>query len=159
VGSLIERAVAGDETTRSEVRALVLAKPALARFAGNLASQVEAGWLRLWAGKNVVSHEAMTLELEKLKSSLAGAASTPIEQVLVDRVAACWLQANYADAVEATHGDRTFAQAEMALKRQTMAHKRLLSALKTLAEVRRFMSPTVQVNIAEQQVNLAGDAQ
>lgn len=37
-----------------------------------------------------------------------------------------------------------------------MAHKRLLSALKTLAEVRRLMLPTVQVNIAEQQVNLGG---
>jgi hypothetical protein len=78
-----------------------------------------------------------------------------IEQVLVDRVAACWVQANYFDATEATHGDRTFSQAELALKRQTMAHKRLLSALKTLAEVRRLMTPTVQVNIAEQQVNLA----
>ncbi len=67
----------------------------------------------------------------------------------------CWVQANYADATEATHGDRTIAQAELALKRQTMAHKRLLSALKTLAEVRRLMVPTLQVNIAEQQVNVA----
>ncbi len=156
--ALIERAQAGDESTAPAVKALVLASPELARLGGDLAGLVQSGWVRLFAGRNVLAREAMTAELDRLKLSLAGTAPTVIEQVLVDRVAACWVQANYADATEATHGDRTIAQAELALKRQTMAHKRLLAAVKTLAEVRRLMLPTVQVNIADQQVNVAGVA-
>lgn len=155
--ALIDRAQSGDESTASAVRALVRASPELARLGGDLACLVESGWLRLLAGKNVLAREAMLVELSNLKSSLAGPAPTAIEQVLIDRVAACWVQANYADATEATHGERTISQAELALKRQTHAHKRLLSALKTLAEVRRLMVPTVQVNIAERQVNVAGE--
>jgi hypothetical protein len=153
--ALIDRAQAGDESAAPAVKELVLKNPELARL-GGLARLVESSWLRLWAGKDVLAREAMTAELRRLKSSLAGPAPTAIEQVLVDRVAACWVQANYADATEATCGERTISQAEWAAKRQTMAHKRLLSALKTLAEVRRLMTPTVQVNIAEQQVNVAG---
>ncbi len=152
---LIDRAMAGDESTVPAVRALVLAKPEMARRGGDLAGLVEAGWIRLLTKQNVFAREAMSAELQRLKSSLAGSSPTPIEQLLVDRVAACWVQANYADWTEATHGERTISQAEWAAKRQTMAHKRLLSALKTLAEVRRLMVPTLQVNIAEQKVNVA----
>lgn len=147
--------MAGDESSTEAARALVKGSAPLAKAVGNLAGLVEASWVRLFAGKNILSREAMTVELERFKVGLLGPAATPIEEALVARVAACWLQANYADATEATHGDRTLVQAELALKRQTQAHKRLLSALKTLAEVRRLMAPTLQVNIAEQQVNLA----
>lgn len=146
---MIDRAQAGDKSTAHAVKALVLANPDLARVAGDLSFLVELAWVRLFTGEDVLAREAMTVELNSLKSSLAGPAPSAIEQVLVDRVAACWIQANYADATEATHGDRTIAQAELALKRQMMAHKRLLSALKTPAEVRRLMMRTVQVNIAE----------
>jgi hypothetical protein len=154
----IERAIAGDESVTDAARALVNASAPLARFVGEMAGLVERGWVRRLAGQNILAREAMTLELARLKARLLGPTPTAIEQVLIDRVAACWVQANYFDATEATHGDRTFGQAELALKRQTMAHKRLLSALKTLAEVRRLMVPSVQVNIAEQQVNLAGES-
>ncbi|MBE2252867.1 MAG: hypothetical protein IAE78_25265 [Myxococcus sp.] len=138
------------------MKALVTAHPELARVGGDLAGYVETGWVHLFAGKDVFARESMGIELKRLKSALAGPSPTAIELLLVDRVAACWVQANYADAVEATQGDRTLRQAELAMKRQTHAHKRLLLALKTLAEVRRLMAPTVQVNIAEQQVNVAG---
>jgi len=36
------------------------------------------------------------------------------------------------------------------------AHKRYLSALKALAEVRRLVLPALQLNIARKQVNVAG---
>jgi len=153
--TLIDRAMAGDESTVPAVRELVLAKPEMARRVGDLAGLVESGWIRLLTKENVYAREAMSAELRRLKSSLAGPNPTPIEQLLVDRAAACWVQANHADWTEATHGERTMSQAELALKRQALAHKRLLSALKTLAEVRRLMVPTVQVNIAEQQLNVA----
>jgi hypothetical protein len=36
------------------------------------------------------------------------------------------------------------------------AHKRYLSAIKTLATVRKLALPVLQVNIAKKQVNVAG---
>ena len=33
------------------------------------------------------------------------------------------------------------------------AHRRYLSAIRSLAQVRRLLSPSIQVNIAEQQIN------
>ena len=38
------------------------------------------------------------------------------------------------------------------------AQKRYLTALKTLAQVRRLLVPVVQVNIAQKQINVAGVA-
>jgi hypothetical protein len=36
------------------------------------------------------------------------------------------------------------------------AHKRYLSAIKTLATVRKLAVPVLQINVAKQQVNVAG---
>jgi hypothetical protein len=37
------------------------------------------------------------------------------------------------------------------------AHARLLSAVRTLAQVRKLAVPALQLNIAKKQVNVAGD--
>ena len=41
-------------------------------------------------------------------------------------------------------------------RRQDRAARQYLKALRSLAEVRRLLVPTVQVNIAKRQVNIAG---
>ncbi len=41
-------------------------------------------------------------------------------------------------------------------KWQERCHRRFLSACKTLAQVRKLLGVNVQINIAEQQVNVAG---
>ena len=76
------------------------------------------------------------------------------ERLLVDRVVACWLQVHYADAVYAQGmKDLTFNQGDYYQRRQDRAHRRYLSAIRSLAQVRRLLSPSIQVNIAEQQIN------
>lgn len=135
-----------------------LMKPtaALANEGWAIAAVVELTWVKRFAGDNTAAQERLLSELSRFKTRLRGPAPTPIEEVLVARVASCWIQANYADANEGAAEARTLAQAELDAKRQTLAHKRLLAALKTLAEVRRLLQPSLQVNIAEQQVNVAG---
>ena len=39
---------------------------------------------------------------------------------------------------------------------QDRAHRRYLSAIRTLAQVRRLLTPAVQINVGENQVNVAG---
>ena len=52
-------------------------------------------------------------------------------------------------------GNCSFAQADYHLRRQDRAHLRFLSAMKTLATVRKLDLPVLQVNIDENQVNVA----
>ena len=57
-----------------------------------------------------------------------------------------------------TQGEFSLTQATFHQHRITVAHNRYLSAIRTLAQVRRLQVPAMQVNIAEQQLNVAGIA-
>ena len=50
----------------------------------------------------------------------------------------------------------SFKDAEYREGRRDRAHKRFLSACKALATVRKLARPTIQVDLANQQVNMAG---
>ncbi len=52
-------------------------------------------------------------------------------------------------------GKLTMEQGEYHQRTIDRAQKRYLAAIKALAQVRRLLTPAVQVNIADQQINLA----
>ncbi len=63
---------------------------------------------------------------------------------------------HYAETISMQNGsEMSLRQAEFHQKRISMAQNRYLAAIRTLAQVRRLGVPVVQVNIAEQQVNVA----
>jgi hypothetical protein len=59
------------------------------------------------------------------------------------------------ETIDSQSTDRTLRQAEYHLHRIDSAHRRFLSAIATLARVRRVALPALQVNIGENQVNVA----
>ena len=84
---------------------------------------------------------------------------TPIERLLVDRIVLCWLHLHYAEALYAQNMlQLSLMQHEFYQRRLSMAQRRYLSAITALAQVRRLQVPNVQVNIAEQQLNVAAIA-
>ena len=90
---------------------------------------------------------------------LAGHAPTPVEALLVDRIVICWMHLHYAETIYVQNmQDYSLPQAAFHQHRITAAHNRYLSAIRTLAHVRRLQAPHVQVNIAEQQLNVAAIA-
>ena len=122
-----------------------------------LAERVVNAQLASMTGDNLLFRDGIQRELEALKERLAGPQCSPLEELLVERVAACWLQVQWADyrGENVAKEDLTFAQADYRQRRQDRAHRRLLSAIKTLATVRKLALPALQVNIADQQVNVA----
>jgi len=84
-----------------------------------------------------------------------------LEQALIGQVALAWLRLN---VLEQGHANGTIGpgkpvtEAEIDLwdRRLTEAQKRYLRACETLAKVRKMSVAVVQVNIARQQVNVAG---
>ncbi len=151
------RARKGDASTLPALRKLLASPSTVDLLGGNLAANAEQSFVRALAGEDLAFREALTRKLELMRAELAGPDPTPVERLLVERVAACWLQVQDADARYAQgQKDLTFAQGEYYQKRQDRAHKRYLSAVRTLALVRKLAVPVLQVNIARRQVNVAG---
>ncbi len=153
---LLEYAGKGDRGAISELRKLFNAKPFLWEQVGNMAFQAERSLVNLATGDNAVLKQATHKKLNAMKEELAGSAPTPLEQLLVERVVATWLQVHYADAIYAQNISAiSLKQGDYYQERQDRAHRRFMSAIRTLAQIRRLLIPPVQVNIGNQQVNAA----
>jgi hypothetical protein len=152
----LERAQRGDAATLPALRELFRDAQAVELLGGSLARRAEDSLIRKACGDDLVSREALSRKLELLRAELAGLDPTPVERLLVERVVACWLQVYDADARYAQAKDLSPEWCEYHQRRMDGAHKRYLSAVKTLAVVRKLAVPVLQVNIARKQVNVAG---
>jgi len=127
----------------------------------------EIGNLTLWVQNELIemmfpkeelaAREAVRAKLSELASELSGPSPSPLERLLVERIATCWLDVQEADTryLKAAKGECSFAQGDYYQRRQDRAHKRFLTAVKTLAQVRKLGGAVVQVNVGDQQINVA----
>ncbi|MDP2949830.1 MAG: hypothetical protein Q8P22_09875 [Chloroflexota bacterium] len=156
IRALLRRAERGDPKALADARATFT--PAIWQAVGDLALQVEREWIDLLVGKNELVKEAVGRQMAAMAADLAGPSPTPLERLLAEQIVACWLQVQYVDHQYGTMAKEsiTLAQADYHQRRMTATHQRYLSAIKTLAVVRRLLRPAaVQVNIGERQVNIA----
>jgi hypothetical protein len=120
---------------------------------------VEAEWSlieKITKEKDLASKEMMSFQLESMREEVAGSSPSPLERLLAERVVACWLQVQLFEGLYVQNiGNLTLKQADYYQKRLDRAHRRHLSAIKTLAQIRK-LGPAVQINIAEKQINTAG---
>src|SRR5205823_2992827 len=123
---------------------------------GDMAGFARDAWTDLTAGENQVVNEALRRKVEQLRQELLGDSPTPLEKLLVERVTVCWLQVYYLDAIYARQTKQNGGMSWVAdlghQRRQDRAHRRYLTSLRTLAQVKRLLVPSIQVNIAEQQI-------
>jgi hypothetical protein len=152
----MERARKGDKSTVPTLKKILQQPNAVESLGGNLAKKAEAAFITTAAGEDLVFSEALTTKMELLRAELAGPKPTPIERLLVERAVACWLQVQDADVRYAQAKDLSVKWYEYFQSRMNHSHKRYLSALKTLALVRKLAVPVLQVNIAKKQINVAG---
>jgi hypothetical protein len=157
IDKLIQKAEKGDRKVLPALRKLLDTHPGLVDFYGNLAAAARDALVKRIGGeKNLAVREVYTRKLDAMGQELAGPSPSPMERLLADRIIMCWLHLYYAEAISTQNmGDLTLRQAEFHQTRITKAHNRYLSALRALAQVRRLGVPAVQVNIGEQQVNVA----
>jgi hypothetical protein len=112
--------------------------------------------IRKAVGENVLGEEAIEQQLDKIRSELEGLNPTPIERLLAERASLCWFIVHRYENVYANSSGRSIAQAEYHQRKIDKAHARFLASLRTLAQVRKLAVPAIQLNIAKNQVNLAG---
>ena len=162
IKGLVARAKQGDNEVVPELRAALKEMPELAQRFGHPAEMVEQVTIEKYVGENLLAKEAISRTLQLMREELAGVDPTPLERLLTERVVATWLQLQFFEQLYFQNvGKLSFAQAEYYHKYVDRAHKRHLSAIRTLAQVRKLLKPggVNQINIADQQVNMVGEPQ
>lgn len=155
--TIVKRAQTGDASTLPLLRKMLEDPATVDQLGGDLARQAALSLINAAAGENLAFKEALTRKLKLLREELAGPDPTPLERLLVERIIACWLQLYSADIrLAQNEANMTMKQVEHHEERRDRAHRRYLSAIKTLASVRKLALPVLQVNIAKKQVNMAG---
>jgi hypothetical protein len=155
------RAYGGDKSVLPELRAMLDAHPDVVRTHGNLPRDAHLAMTHAVAGDDVGLPEVMARRAAQVRADLEGEHPSPLERLLCERVATCWLAVYLLDAVSivTTNGQRPSAKVvEHHEQMKDSAQKRYLEACLALAKVRRLLQPSVQVNIAQagaQQLNVS----
>ncbi|MES2465348.1 MAG: hypothetical protein V4671_32680 [Armatimonadota bacterium] len=104
-----------------------------------------------------VSREVVVTEAKRLLRQIAGDAPTPLETLLASRIVTCGLVVdNYQKRLAQVTAAGNMAAGLHWEKRLDAANRRYLASIKSLALVRRLQIPMLQVNIGQNQVNVAG---
>lgn len=155
----LERARKGDAEAAARVAEACRGRPGqLVRVGlGDAARLVEQLMTVALAGADEAQRLATQARFRELCRELAGPDPAPLERLLAERAALCWLTVHQYEAAYAQRmGELSIAQGDFHQRRIDAAHRRYLSALKSLAAVRRLALPAVRINLARRQVNVAG---
>ncbi len=154
VVQLVQRGMAGDREVLPAIREMLNQSPSLWQDASNLTTELEQTWIKTLAGDDLVTREVLTRQVDMLKATLAGPHPSPLETLLIERIATCYLALNQADllAAKRLRHSRVLSSAEE--NRLDKVQKRYLDSVKSLAQVRKLLMPKVQVNLAQNQINM-----
>lgn len=146
---LLERAEAGDEAARATLAAVLAERPAFVAAQGSFLRRAEDALLDATSGGSWLLRQTRRSTLKRLQDGIAGPSPTPIEAELAHCLAMSLVESEHL-ATLAHRGNTSDALD----RRRTRAHARAMSAARTLATVRRLALPMLQVNLAQQQVNV-----
>ena len=137
------------------MRRLLDDSPELWQFLGDLGRRAKDAWIERATGEDALQRETLMRYVAALEQEFAGPQPSALERLLAERVLVSWLEVHTLDPVLTGKKEMTLAQASFFDRRRDRAHRRLLSAIRTLATVRRLVVPSLQVNIADKQINVA----
>jgi hypothetical protein len=98
--------------------------------------------------------EVVPRKMDQLRTELGGPSPSPVERLLVDRIVTCWLHLHYLENMYGQAENLSADRAKYYQESIQRAQKNYLSAIKTLATIRKLALPALQVNVARKQVNV-----
>lgn len=155
---LVKKAEKGTKKAVPEIREILRDSPDLAWRLMDLGRLAEWHFIeRMSTDKDLASREMLTRQLADMRAEIAGDSPSALERLLAERIVATWLQVQLFEGLYAMGMSKsmTIAQGEYHQKRLDRTYRRHLTAVRTLAQVRK-MGPAVQINIAEKQMNTTG---
>jgi hypothetical protein len=126
---------------------------------GNLAGNVRSGLIEK-SGRNDINRDAIDVLMRRLADTLRGPNPSALEKLLVTRIIACWLDLQRWEEIALRGGgDVSIRLVEHRGKMRDRAHRRYLSAIKALAQLRKLAIPPVVLVTSQggpQQLNVEG---
>ena len=157
---LLRKAEKGDEDAVPEVRQTLSEHPDLAWQFVDVAKVAEDALIEVITKEgDLATKELIRCQLEAMREQIAGKNSSALERLLSERVVVTWLEVQLFEALYAQNMRKlTIPQAEYHQKRLDRAHRRHLSAIGALAQMRKLLKGTAitQINIADKQINTTG---
>jgi hypothetical protein len=157
LNELVEKAEKGNREVVPELRKILKANPELAWQVMNYSELAQWHFIqRMTRDEDFAKKEVLERQLAAMREEILGEYPSPLERLLAERVIITWLQIQLFEGI---YGSSVFkmktAQDNYFQKKLDQTHRRHLSAIRTLAQIRK-LGPAVQINIAEKQVNTAG---
>ena len=158
LNELVKKAEKGNKEGLPEIRKILQESPELAWRIMDYGKVAEWHFIeRMTKEEDFGSKELLKRQLAAMRKEIAGENPSSLERLLAERVVATWLQIHLFEGLYAAgmYESMSVKQGSYQQKRLDRAHRNHLSAIRALAQIRK-LGPTVQINIAEQQINTAG---
>lgn len=154
---VLQAALTETAGSREQLRELMVRDPTWIDRIGALAADAERAMLES-AKAQMIIEEAWRADLQRVRASLSQSADGALERLLVERVVLAWAALTLAEMKRDARLKAAFKLAEAAFWDRHVAtlNREFLRATRTLAAVRRLRIPAIQVNVGQQQVNVAG---
>jgi hypothetical protein len=155
---LVEMSGKGDKKPLPEIRRILKESPDLAWQLMDVGRVAEWRYTEVMLNEEDLGlKEVLRCQLAAMREEIAGDNPSPLEQLLAERIVLTWLQIQLFEDLYASGMSKstTIAQGNYHQKIIDQAYKRHLSAIRSLAQIRK-LGPAVQINIAEKQINTAG---
>jgi hypothetical protein len=129
-------------TALAGIRELFNQYPDLWQRYGDMARQVELELIDLIAAGNIALKEATLRKADQIKTELANT-GVPLERLLAANLVTNWLAVAHADLAAIRARTTLLPQAAFLERRRDQAQRRFLTAIKTLAIVRKLLLPSI----------------
>jgi len=155
---LTEKAEKGDTKPLPDIQKILRESPELAWRIMDYGKLAEWHFVeRMTKDQDFGSKEVLMRQLAAMREEIAGENPSALERLLAERVVATWLQIQLFEGLYAAgmYQSMSINQGSCQQKRLDRAHRNHLSAIRTLAQIRK-LGPVVQINIGEKQINTVG---
>lgn len=143
----LQRASQGERSAMPDVSKYFDNFPRAWQKYGNLTNRVLEKLISQLTGTDLVQREAILRQVIQMRAELARQATTAMGMLLIDRISILWLQVHFVDLAIATpHGDYKFA--EYLLKKQHLANRQYLAAMREFALIQRILPASESVPAA-----------
>ena len=141
----------------TQVKSILAKDPCAWTMLGDLCSQVRFAAIASLANDTAV-HESVREGVVRMRSALCSEGSSEMEQLLIEQILTCWVQCSMLGRkLEwTTTGVHEMEHGNYWDRRYTIAQARLLRTIESLARIRKLKLPSLQLNVADKQVNIVG---
>jgi hypothetical protein len=158
---VIERAYKAKKPAKEDlqtIRKFLIDYPEFCRAVFSMTEATQQRIIKNWVDDEVAK-TAVEEHVVYVRDEMGYHDAPIMEKMLIDNIVTVWLRLQWLDYLVAAKmaGEFSIRSMEFWQKSLASAQRNYLAACETLAKVRKMRLPNIQLNIGDQQINVAGD--